>query len=92
MIDAVEAKHPLDANNAERSLGAPTMGRSAGVVVATTDLTVALSDDESTADGVTVPTAKRGNAEAKPDFRWNSCRFIATRFQLGLRAPPSQES
>ena len=78
---AAEPRHPLDANDAERSWGAPTAGRSAEVVMETTGLTVARRDDERTADGSPVPLAKRAVATATPDFRWNSCRFIATRFQ-----------
>jgi hypothetical protein len=73
--------HPLNANIAERSWGAPTKGRSAEVVVETTDNIVANGDDEPAADGEPVPLAKRGVAEAAPDFGWNSCRFIATRFR-----------
>ncbi|MBL0169236.1 MAG: hypothetical protein IPP90_00730 [Gemmatimonadaceae bacterium] len=67
--------------NAERSWGAPPTGRSAWVVWATTELTVANGDDDDAAAGEPVPSAKRGIAEAIPNFRWNSCRIIATRFQ-----------
>ncbi len=31
--------------------------------------------------GKPVPLAKRGAATAPPNFGWNSCRFLATRFQ-----------
>ena len=71
----------LDATAAERRKGAPAMGRSTGVVGETTGATVASSDGEETADGRPMPAVQRDVAEATPDFRWNSCRFIATRFQ-----------
>ncbi len=74
-------EHPLNANDAERSWGAPPMGRCADVVVETTELIAAPGDDENAADGRPVPPAKRGIVRTIPDFGWNSCRFIATRFQ-----------
>ncbi len=76
-----DATHPLDANIAERSWGAPATWRSTEVVMETTELTVARGDDERTAVGKPVPLAKRGAATAVPNFGWNSCRFLATRFQ-----------
>ena len=81
-----EGWHPLNAKFAERSWGAPLNGRSTGVVAKTTDFTDVSRVDENTADGRTAPLVKRAVAIATLDFRWNSCRFIATRFQLGLRA------
>jgi len=51
------AGYPLDAMNAERSWGAPLVGRSAGVVRATTGLTVAPGDDELAAVGKPDPPA-----------------------------------
>lgn len=87
-----DAGHPLDAMNAERSLGAPLAGRSTWVVEVTTELTVAKGDDDHAAVGKPEPSANRGAAPAAPTFRWNSCRFIATRFQLGLRTPPTRDS
>jgi hypothetical protein len=78
----VTAVHPLDANIAERSWGAPNCRwRCAEVVASTTEPIVADSDDEDAAAGNPVPLAKRGIAPAMLDFRWNSCRFIATRFR-----------
>jgi hypothetical protein len=87
-----DTEHTLNASIAERSWGAPLVGRSAEVVGVTTELTAAYSDDENAAAGEPVPSAKRGIAAAIPDFGWNSCRFIATRFQLGLRAPSARKS
>ena len=76
-----DATHPLDANIAERSWGAPATRRRTEVVAETTELTVARGDDARTAGGKPVPLAKRGAATAPPNFGWNSCRFLATRFQ-----------
>jgi hypothetical protein len=76
-----EPRHPLNARNAERSWGAPATGRDTVVVVKTTEPTVARGDDENAADGNPVPPAKRATRPASLNFGWNSCRFIATRFQ-----------
>jgi hypothetical protein len=77
-----KARHPLDANFAERSWGAPDGARRCTELVgATTSRTVAAGDDDGIASTEPVPPAKRGLATARPDFGWNSCRFIATRFQ-----------
>lgn len=79
---AGDEMHPLNANIAERSWGAPRNSwRCAEAVASTTKPTVARGDDENAADGDPVPLAKRGIAPAMLDFRWNSCRFIATRFR-----------
>lgn len=74
-------RHPLDARNAERSWGTPATGRDTVVVVKTTEPTVARGDDEHAVDGNPVPPAKRATRTASLNFGWNSCRFIATRFQ-----------
>jgi hypothetical protein len=86
MAKAGVAVHPLNADIAERSWGAPRNSwRSAEAVASTARPTVAQCDDENAADGNPVPPAKRGTAPAMLatmlDFRWNSCRFIATRFR-----------